>query len=314
MPSYLDIFLITVPYFAIAGAGVFMRLKGWVGRKPEDFLLKLLIRFLIPCLIFNFVVGNVKLENVADAAFLPLWGFATIALGFVVAWFAAPVLGIKDTVDRRAYSFSLGVYNFGFFTIPIIASLYGSEAVGQLLVFNTGIDAAYWSLGVMILTGTPASDAWKILKSPPLQMIIVSLFINALWSDGWEPYILDAATGFFASIAIPVGLFISGLALGEALPSFGQGKSLRIITGSVVLRMFVLSVIFLLAARYIVEDPGLKIIIAVQSAMPAGMLNIAVTRYFTGRAHIAVKVVLGTTLVSIVTVPLWVRFAIWFTS
>jgi predicted permease len=51
----------------------------------------------------------------------------------------------------------------------------------------------------------------------------------------------------------------------------------------------------------------LKGVLVVQAAMPAGILPIVIARHYGGRPVTAVQVVLGTTIVGLFTVPLWLR-------
>jgi predicted permease len=54
----------------------------------------------------------------------------------------------------------------------------------------------------------------------------------------------------------------------------------------------------------------LKQVILIQAAMPAGILPIVLARHYGGDASVAVKVVLVTTLCSIVTMPFWIRIGL----
>jgi predicted permease len=54
----------------------------------------------------------------------------------------------------------------------------------------------------------------------------------------------------------------------------------------------------------------LKCVIAVQAAMPCGVFPIVLARHFDGSPEVALKVVLGTTIISFLTIPLWIAFGI----
>ena len=56
----------------------------------------------------------------------------------------------------------------------------------------------------------------------------------------------------------------------------------------------------------------LRQVIVIQAAMPAGIMPIVLSRHYGGDASVAIKVVLATTLASIVTMPLWIRIGIGF--
>ena len=57
-------------------------------------------------------------------------------------------LQLGDSGECRTFAFTCGIYNYGYFALPIIALLFDRETVGVLLVHNLGVEAAMWILGV----------------------------------------------------------------------------------------------------------------------------------------------------------------------
>jgi predicted permease len=51
----------------------------------------------------------------------------------------------------------------------------------------------------------------------------------------------------------------------------------------------------------------LKRVIVVQAAMPTAMVPVIIARLYGGHPRTAVQIVLGTTAVGILTIPLWIR-------
>ncbi|MCE2828062.1 MAG: AEC family transporter, partial [Verrucomicrobium sp.] len=54
----------------------------------------------------------------------------------------------------------------------------------------------------------------------------------------------------------------------------------------------------------------LKRVLVVQAAMPAGVFPIVLSRLYGGDPATAVRIVAGTTLLSLVTIPLWIRWGL----
>jgi hypothetical protein len=50
----------------------------------------------------------------------------------------------------------------------------------------------------------------------------------------------------------------------------------------------------------------LKRVVAVEAAMPSAVFSILMARHYAGDAGTALRVVLATSLVSLVTIPLWI--------
>ena len=52
----------------------------------------------------------------------------------------------------------------------------------------------------------------------------------------------------------------------------------------------------------------LKRVLVLQGAMPAAVLPIVLTKHYGGDARTSLQVALGTSLLGLVTIPLWIRF------
>ena len=69
---------------------------------------------------------------------------------------------------------------------------------------------------------------------------------------------------------------------------------------------------FLLLARYLPATIELKRVIVLEAAMPSAVFAILASRYFHGHPTMALRVVMATSLVSFITIPLWIRFGMQF--
>jgi hypothetical protein len=48
-------------------------------------------------------------------------------------------------------------------------------------------------------------------------------------------------------------------------------------------------------------------VLVVQAAMPAGVMPIIIARHYGGQPLTAVQIVLGTTVLALLTIPLWLK-------
>ena len=62
MPSYWQLLLLILPVFVLIGLGAVMRHVKWLNAEADASLLKLVVSFLYPCLIFENVLGNAALR------------------------------------------------------------------------------------------------------------------------------------------------------------------------------------------------------------------------------------------------------------
>ena len=74
-----------------------------------------------------------------------------------------------------------------------------------------------------------------------------------------------------------------------------------------VLRLGVVPVLFLVLAKFLPCSVELKRVILLQAAMPSAIFAIIAARHFGGDGPTALRVVIATSALSFVTIPLWIR-------
>lgn len=304
--TYLGIMKILLPFMSFAVVGGAANRFGVTRGKPEKIMLKLLINLFIPLMVVDYVVGNSALENMAKVISAPLVGFYGIVVGCAIAWYTARLFGAESKKTFAAFAFTVGFYNYGFLSIPITDHLLGKQTVGLLLVHNIGIDLAFWSVGIGMISGFSGTNILNVFKTPPLIAILASLIFNFVFGGDVMPEIVHTIIHPFAMAAVPLGLFISGTALAESSAALIRKNSIKMSLGSVLLRMVIIPLIMVYSVKYLPVSHELKMITAVQAAMPAGMMSISMIKYFGGDVDTAAQAILSTTIVSLVTIPLWI--------
>ncbi|MFP4673938.1 MAG: AEC family transporter, partial [Opitutales bacterium] len=313
MPTSSLIFTATLPVFVVIGAGFTARRIGWLNDVADRSLMSVVVNLLYPALIFSFILDNHALRQPANLIFPPLVGFTSVVAGFGVALFVARRFRIGDPRDCRTFGFATGLYNFGYFPIPIIAALFSRETTGVLLVHNIGVEAAMWAIGVgFILSPNDGKPIWKRIFSGPVIAILVAVPLNLFGIGKQLPTAALESIDLLGRCAIPLGLLLIGATFADLAKGSKSFDRLRIAGFAVALRMGIFPVLFIAAAILLPFSQELKHVIIVQAAMPCAVFPIVLTRHFDGAPDIALKIVLGTTLVSLITIPLWISVGLWF--
>lgn len=73
------------------------------------------------------------------------------------------------------------------------------------------------------------------------------------------------------------------------------------------MRAALLPPLFLAAAKWLPVSLDLKPVLAVQAAMPCAMVPVLISRHYRGDTGIAVQIVLASTALGLLTIPLWLR-------
>jgi predicted permease len=310
MTEYATLLGLIAPVFAMIGAGLVARWRGWLQPAAEESLLKLVVNVLFPCLVFSSVLGNAALRQPANIGWPPLIGFGTISLGFAVGFYGGRLLGLSRGHGLRTFAFSVGIYNYGYIPIPVIERKFGAETLGVLFVHNVGVELAVWSVGIILVAGASWRDGWRRLVNPPAVAIVLALSLNLLGAGSFVPTPAMEAMRALGLCAVPLGLLVIGGTLFDFLHAPRELVNARVLGASVLLRLGLLPLVFLAVARWLPLSVELKQVMVVEAAMPAGIMPLVIARMFGGQPLTAAQVILGTTVVGILVIPWWLQFGL----
>jgi predicted permease len=207
----------------------------------------------------------------------------------------------------RTFGFSVGIQNFGFTAIPIVQSLYGAAAVSVLMVHNLGVELSIWTFGVMVMSNDKEIP-WKKLINGPAVSVVVGLLLVAL---GWDVYFTGPVREmmkWLGSGAFPMALLVTGAIMIDMVAV--ERPSLRIALCGTLLRLGVIPMIILSAAKFLPLALELKQVLIVQAAMPAAMSPLLIAKLYGGRPGIAAQIIVVTTAISLLTLPAVIAFGV----
>lgn len=301
------VFTAIIPIFVMMIAGFFARRFGWLDEASDRSLMRLVVNLLYPAMIFSYVLGNDALRQPSNLILPPLIGLSTVVGGFGLAMLVARKMKLGDPRECRTFAFSTGLYNYGYFAIPIVALLFNRETAGVLLVHNLGVEFAMWALGVgFILSPNDPKTIWRRIFSGPVIAILIGAPLNLLAVDEHLPDAVFESINMLGRCAIPIGLILIGATFADLARGGQRFDQLQIPAAACILRLGVLPAAFLLAAVILPLPMELKAVMLVQAAMPCAVFPIVLARHFDGSPEVALKVVLSTTVVSLLTIPLWI--------
>lgn len=305
------VFAAVLPIFCVIICGALARRLNWLDTAADRSLITVVVHLLYPALIFSYILGNDALREPSNLILPPLFGFATILIGFSLAMLIASKCRLGTARDCRTFAFTTGIYNYAYFPVPIIALLFDRDTTGVLLVYNLGAEIALWTFGVgVILSGNHSQPIWKRLFNGPVIAILIAVPINYFEFDRHLPGFILKAIGMLGQCAIPLGLLLIGATFTDLAKNVTLSNRLKLPLTACLLRLAILPAAFLCAALLLPLSTELRCVVAIQAAMPCGVFPIVLARHFNGSPEVALKVVLSTTLISFLTIPLWIGFGL----
>lgn len=310
-----------LPVYLLILAGAFLRKIGVLKKEQDEPVFHLVFSVLYPCLILDKILGSESVKQPGSV----LWGigagFLLTVISFGGAWLAAGLLRFQKGSGKRTFTLSAGVQNFGYTAIPVVEQVWvGGGALAMLFVHNLGVELAIWSVGVMLLSGD-RQIPWRRLVNGPVVSVLIGLilvgtgvdrFLNPV-PEGWAPesWFEGGVFGMGAAVrktmawlgagAFPVAILITGAVMFDLVAA--ERPSLKVVIGGCVVRLAVLPMFLLAAAKFLPAPLALKQVLVVQAAMPSAMTPIMLARIYGGRPGVAVQIVIATTIVSLFTLP-----------
>ncbi|HSH92696.1 MAG TPA: AEC family transporter [Roseimicrobium sp.] len=311
MNEFSTVLNAVLPVFAAMLAGGLMRKWNVLTEDADNSLMRMTLNLLVPSLIFDSILQNEALKQPENLLLAPLVGFITVAVGLWVAKLLGGLSGLKNVKALRAFIICVGIYNYGYMTLPLADQLYDRKTVGVLFVHNLGVEIAMWTLGVMVLTGGKSGGGKSGLWNAPVISILIAVFLNLIGAYQYIPNFVMSTAHFFGQCAFPIALILTGAIVADYAHEFHEDLGGRVITSSVLLRILLIPFLFMLAARYLpssIVSLELKRVIVLQATMPAAIFPIVLVKRYDCDTPTALRVVLGTLIISLFTIPLWLKF------
>jgi len=302
----LQTFGAILPVYLIMVVGMVAR---WVRVMPVEAdvgFMRLVIWVLLPALTLDKMLGNPLVGDVGAVATSAGLGFLIISLGIGVSLFGGRLIGLDRGDGLRTFALTTGVQNYGFVALPVMFVLFpGSDSLGLLFTHGLGVELAIWSVGLMVLTGGRGSMSRALVNGPVLAVL---LGLTLVWSGAERaiPEVVHGSLGLIGACAIPMALLLVGTTIADML--FGARVSAKLTVAAIVIRLGVLTVMILALAKFLPLPVALKEILLVQAAMPSAVFPVVMARHYGGSSGVGVRVIVATTLASLVTMPLVLSF------
>ena len=307
MPSYWQLLLLVAPVFGTIAVGVGVQRLGWMSGDAETSLIRLVVNLFYPALIFESVAHNAALHSPSNLFVPPLVGFGITFFGIRVAYLVARAIGLEVGTGLRTFALAAGVTNYAYLPLAIMTGVWGAASTGVLLVHNVGVEAALWTVGMLVLTGASLREGWRRLFSPIVVALAAAIAANVSGAAELLPKIANDIIHALGVCGIPLGLVMTGVNLGNYLHTPRELFTPRVAIFASVVRLAILPVCLLALARWLPCSVELKRVIVVQAAMPAAVVSILMARLYGGHPRTAVQIVLSTTAFGFLATPFWLR-------
>ncbi len=296
---------------ALAIPGYLLVKTGQLKQEQSGALSKLLMYVGMPFLILASTINNLVFNKETLITLLVVAAVG-VAFTFVMFFASLPLTGTeKEQKTRGMLRFCAVFSNNGFLGIPLAIAVFGagSGVLTVLIILNIITNILMYTLGIYLVSGDKnRMNLKKAFLNPVLIAFVIGIVLNLVNIKAYVPEVSTYAT-HFSNLVTPISMTILGMKMGAVkITALFTSFKTYYVSALKLIAFPVVIVALLIAARAIFEggvvntDMILGFFIAF--AMPTAGLASTFADGFNGDTKNAVSLTLGTTLLSIVTLPI----------
>lgn len=288
--------------FAIVIVGWVAGKLGYMGGGFDKKLSSLVINITCPALILASAMTG---ELPDRRLILPLLGISALTYILLTGVaFLLPRFLTRKKEDEGVVGFALMFGNVGFMGYPVVASIFGQQAVFYAAVLNVVNTFAVFTIGTILIEGDLGDKRHfqkKVLYSTPMLSAYMAMLIVALGIDG-IPGLISQPLTMIGNITVPAALLIIGSSMSQLSTRMMLGN-LTVYT-TTIFRLMLIPVGFYFLCNAMGFDSYVVNINTVVIAMPVATYGTILCLKYNRDTTFITEVTLITTLLSMVTIPL----------
>lgn len=303
---------------AVLKIAIVVSISGFLVRKrvvsPEAIrpISSLVVTFFLPALILSNILGKLDTTSSPDWWLTPICGLSLCAIGLAIALIGRPRI-LKERRELIPASF---LQNAAFLVLPLAQSLLGHQdfETFSLMVFLylVGYNPMLWLLGKYFMRPREADEPfkWKNVLSTPLVSCLSAIVLVITGVRDYIPDLAIETLGFIGDGTVPIATFVLGATLGGLKIDFAKYwrdtlfvsvKKLIIVPGIVVFLMTLIP--------WTHSTPIITLLLVLQAASPPATSLAIQSQAYGGNTDRIASILLGSYLLCIVTIPMWILVA-----
>lgn len=311
----LIVMLKNVIVFVLLAIPGYILVKAKLVKNKESAILSKLLTYVgMPFLIFSSTL-NVKFtgEFTKSIIIVAVFGIIFTVLAFIIS-----AILVKRGGERKKNAmmrFCMVFSNNGFLGIPLAKAVLGdSPVVAYLIILNIITLVIMFTLGIYLISGDKNTiSVKKAILSPVLIAFILGIIVNLTGVTSYVPEV-STYSNYFSNVVTPLSMVILGIKMAEVkfLSIFTKWETYYVSAIKLIaMPVIAVGLAYLIAIAFSL-DTGIVLATLFAFAVPTAGLSSAFADSYDGDNEGAVILTLGTTILSVITIPIlyWILCAI----
>lgn len=252
-----------------------------------------------PMVVIRSLAVPFNAESLQSGLLVMLFYFITFVVSVIIARVAC---GAADSIGQFAVIFS----NSGFVGIPLIQGILGDEYVFFVTMTLVVSTITFWTYGVYLMSGDKKEvSVKKIVTNPNFIAVIVGTILFFAPFD--LPYILAQTVNGMANINTGLGMIILGATLGAS--NIGLMITDTRLYKAIAFRLVVVPLACIPILMFMPVPYEVRMVLMIIAAAPAASATSMLALKYGGDYSYGTGLAIGTTIVSMLTMPLVLALA-----
>lgn len=297
LATVITILKLQVSLMLLIAAGAIGKFTGVITEGFQAGISKFLMNIVLPCMVivaFSGDVGGGVFEKSMQIFIIAL----VVHIGYIV--FGELIYGRRNPEQKPVLKFGVICPNSNFMGYPVIGGIYGDMGNLLLSVALMVVRVGVQTIGVSyFISGGVKERLLKLLRNPCFIAVFIGIFIMATGISLPSP-IMDSLT-YMSRCTTPLAMVLIGTTVcsmkKEMLKDFTVWRFC-------FLRLIVIPVVVLAILHFLPIDPVTAGVGVIFTALPAGTMTIIFTQEYDKDSQLASAIVITSTLLSVVTIPI----------
>ena len=299
MSLFTQMIQLQMQILLMLGIGFFLRKKEIVTVEIRKGLSALLINVVLPCtVILSFMNDSIVNSDLLMTCLLAVVISAIIQTVSIIA--SKFLFNRYEKMDANVLTYGMIVSNSAFIGIPIIQSIYGSEAVMFASVFQIPIIVTMWTIGLALFKPIDHKHALKsVIRNPSVVAVLIGFII--MLTGIKFPIFITKTISSIASCTTAISMFVVGSILADIEWNNLLDKKVLFFCS---IRVIEYPFIVFIVLTFVNAPTLIKAIAVIMTGMPAGSTAAILAEQYRCDAKFAAKLILVSTVLSVITIPL----------
>lgn len=231
-----------------------------------------------------------------------LWTLLLATVSHFLLILISTLLFKKKNEEYRVLRFATVFGNCSFMGIPLLSAIIPGTGVIYATAYITVFNILLWTYGVIISDKTGEKlSLKKIILSPVILSVFVGLVLFLFSIKLWSP--LGTAVSYVGSLNTPLAMIITGVSVAKSnILSAFRKKDIYIVS---FIKLILVSLIMSVIMRFMpFLSEEIKLAVIVLSGVPTAATSIMFAGKYGNNDIYAVEILVLTTVLSLITLPL----------